>query len=89
MVVFVLRRDRAGVSSRIGITASRRVGGAVVRARCRRRIRELFRRNPGELPLEPIDVVVNARHGCAQVAWEKLELDYLRSIREVRKRLGV
>lgn len=87
MVVFVLRRDGNGFPSRLGVTASRRVGGAVVRARCKRRIRELFRLHPGELPAAPIDVVVNARRGCATAAWGALRLDYVRSMRAVRERI--
>jgi ribonuclease P protein component len=89
MVVFVLRRDGPGLPSRIGVTATRRVGGAVVRARCRRRLRELFRLHPAELPGEPIDLVVNARRGCAVVPWDELQQDYVRSLRQVRKRLAL
>lgn len=45
---------------RIGVTASTRVGNAVVRNRVRRRIREIFRKDRNVLP-QSIDLVVIAR----------------------------
>ena len=51
---------------RIGITASRKVGGAVVRNRFKRRVRDWFRRSRAQLP-EDVDVVVIARPGAARL----------------------
>jgi ribonuclease P protein component len=45
---------------RLGITASRRVGGAVVRNRAKRRIREWFRNSPLR-DAAPVDLVVIVR----------------------------
>ncbi len=87
MVVFVLPRSGSDSPNRIGVTASRRVGGAVVRARCRRRIRELFRLHPNELPDASVDLVVNARRGCEKAPWAELRQDYVRSVRRLRERL--
>jgi ribonuclease P protein component len=50
---------RAG-SGRMGITVSRKVGGAVVRNRVKRWIRECYRRRKGDFPGQ-IDFVVVAR----------------------------
>jgi ribonuclease P protein component len=58
-VVVVAKRARAG-PPRLGITASRRVGGAVERNRVKRRVREWFRRERGSLR-GSLDVVVIAR----------------------------
>jgi len=59
--VFVLGiRDASGPSARLGITASRKVGGAVVRNRIKRLVREAFRQNPDLFPGD-VDVVVIAR----------------------------
>lgn len=44
---------------RLGITASRKVGKAVVRNRLKRRIRELYRRWPERRDLPPVDLVVH------------------------------
>lgn len=59
-VVLVAQRAGATGSARVGLTVSRQVGGAVVRNRVKRRLREWFRtsrlRRSG-----PVDVVVIAR----------------------------
>lgn len=57
-------RDAAG-GTRLGITASRRVGNAVVRNRVKRRVREWFRRLGAERT-RPVDWVVIARPDAAQ-----------------------
>jgi ribonuclease P protein component len=56
---------------RIGITASRKVGGAVVRNRVKRGVREWFRRNRAALP-EDADVVVIARPPAAALSTAEL-----------------
>ena len=48
------------------MTASRKVGGAVVRNRIKRSIRTWFRTRYGELE-EAIDIVVIARRGAAKL----------------------
>ena len=48
LVVYGRLNDRA--CSRLGITASRRVGNAIRRNRWKRRIREVFRRNKESVP---------------------------------------
>ena len=62
----VLAAPRSG-SSRLGVTVSRKVGGAVVRNRVKRRVRELFRRHPMRL-LAGHDVVVIAKPGAGDLA---------------------
>jgi ribonuclease P protein component len=52
--------------ARLGITVSRRVGGAVVRARVKRRLREWFRRHRPSFPTGK-DVLVIARPTAAEL----------------------
>lgn len=58
--------------SRIGFTVSRRVGGAVIRNRVKRRLREVMRR---KLPTisRGYDLVLTARPGAADARVETLE----------------
>jgi len=49
--------------TRLGITVSKKVGNAVVRARVRRHLRELFRTRSSELP-RGIDLVLVARNSA-------------------------
>jgi len=86
VVVFALPRD--GSECRLGITATRRLGGAVVRNRARRRIRELFRRHGGGLLDGGVDVVVNARDGCAYGSWPEVAGDFVRCMSTLSRRLS-
>jgi ribonuclease P protein component len=69
---------------RFGITASRKVGGAVVRNRARRRVRELFRNHGEVMSGWHGDLVVNVRWGCDGVGWEKLTEDFERCMRRAK-----
>ena len=57
---------------RLGVTASRKVGGAVVRNRVKRGIREWFRRSRAKFEGD-VDVVVIARPGAAHLDSEALQ----------------
>jgi ribonuclease P protein component len=61
----------AGVSAdaptRLGVVASRKVGGSVERNRCKRLVREAFRLHQGAFP-PGIDVVVIVRPGTHLLA---------------------
>ena len=63
--------DRSG--SRLGITASRKVGGAVVRNRFKRRIRAWFRARRSDFPAD-LDLVVIARRSGAVLSLSELDL---------------
>lgn len=60
------REDAGDGRARLGITVSRRVGNAVVRARVKRQIREWFRRNRDRAPIRR-DIVVIARPTAASL----------------------
>jgi len=64
----------AGVrpSARLGLTVPRAVGGAVVRNRIKRRIREIFRLHRAEIGTQ-WDIVVNPRKAALDASFEQLE----------------
>ena len=79
LVVFVMPVE--GHEGRFGVTASRKVGSAVQRARAKRRLRELWRIHRASLINQRVDLVVNARASCTTAPWAELERDFLDSVR--------
>jgi ribonuclease P protein component len=78
LVLFMMgARQEAG---RFGVTASRRIGGAVVRSRCKRRLRELYRLHRHLPGVAACDIVANARRGCVKATWADLERDFRRCL---------
>jgi len=71
VLLATVRRGVDQGSTRLGITASRRVGPAVARSLVKRRIREWFRSHRGELPVNR-DIVVIARASAVSVAFAAL-----------------
>ncbi|MFI5319071.1 MAG: ribonuclease P protein component [Myxococcota bacterium] len=72
---FAFEITRIVAGTRLGLVVSKRVGGAVVRNRVKRIVREWFRRNRALLPGR-VDLVVIARSAAAslgtQQAWSDL-----------------
>lgn len=81
-VLFVLRNELG--RPRLGITATRRVGGAVRRNRAKRLVREVFRRHKAEL--ENVDIVLNARGGLPGAEYAPLEAELLARLRPFFRR---
>ena len=73
MVLFAMRTEGEG---RFGVTASRKVGNAVIRARTKRRLRELYRLRQSTIVTDALDLVANARWSCARAPWRELERDF-------------
>jgi len=73
-------------ASRLGITATRKLGPAVDRNRIKRVVREIFRRSVPTQP--PVDVVVNVRASALTTPFERLHADLLSRISELRRRIG-
>ena len=76
MTMFVLAREAAAEPgrARLGVAATRKLGGAVVRNRAKRLSRELFRRHK---PDAGLDVVVVPRREFLAADFPSLERDYV------------
>jgi ribonuclease P protein component len=73
--------------SRLGVTLSRKVGGAVVRNRARRRLREIFRRHE-ELRGGGLDIVVHGKPEIAGAAQDSMEHELMKGIARFHERAG-
>lgn len=74
LVLFAL--ENRGAESRLGITVTRRLGGATLRNRVRRRLREMFRRQVAHRAAG-WDFVVNVRNGTAEASFSEVERDFI------------
>jgi ribonuclease P protein component len=74
----------AGRASRFGISVKKALGGAVVRNRIRRRIREILRRNRTEIPTG-WDIVIHPKGTVARAAFAPLEAELVRLLRSLPK----
>lgn len=80
-LVLYCRTNRLG-RNRLGVTVSTKLGGAVVRNRARRRLREVFRLAQGELK-QGYDVVLVARARAVNGPYKKLTAAFYRACREL------
>ena len=74
-LVLYARPNRLGIN-RVGITAGKKLGHAVVRNRVRRRLREIYRLNEDKFT-PGWDIVVVARSRCIKADFSKLTDAYL------------
>ncbi len=77
------QRLPAGSASRLGVITSGRIGGAVVRSRARRLLRESFRVHQHELAT-PLDLVLVARQSITGKGFVAVEKDFLTTLRRGR-----
>ena len=82
-LVVYCRKNGTG-TNRVGYTVSKKLGGAVVRNRIRRRLREIYRTHEEEF-LPGRDIVVVARSRAAAASYRQLE----RSMLTLSARLGL
>jgi ribonuclease P protein component len=80
----VFYRANGREHSRFGISVKKALGGAVVRNRIRRRIREILRLNRSEIPLG-WDIVIHPRGSMVRTPFASLQVELLRLLRSVGK----
>ena len=74
-LVLYARKTRSA-TNRVGVTVSKKLGGAVVRNRVRRRLREVYRLNESRFA-PGWDIVVVARSRCIKGDFQKITEAYL------------
>ena len=77
------QRLPAESASRLGVITGRKIGGAVVRSRARRLLRESYRIHQHDLAA-PVDLVLVARQSIAGKGFAAVEKDFLTSLRKGR-----
>ena len=75
-------RENSLIHHRLGLTVTRKVGGAVIRNRIKRLFREVFRKSCGEIP-HHFDLVLNAKSACRGASYQDLHQEFLVAIRKV------
>lgn len=72
LLVLIVRRNEVGFS-RVGVTASRKVGGAVERNRAKRLLREAARHLYPQYEAKGWDMMLVARQGLAEAKGQQVE----------------
>ena len=76
----VFYRANGGPRSRFGVSVKKALGGAVIRNRVRRRIREILRRN--SLEISPgWDIVIHPRTSMSRTAFTAMQAELLGLLR--------
>jgi len=74
-LVTIHAHPNATPAARLGITASRKVGKAVIRHRAKRRVREIFRCWEGRPGLSGLDVVVHLKPPAGRAGFRELKAE--------------
>ncbi len=83
VMLVAARADVAG-PARLGIVATKKIGGAVVRNRIKRLCRECFRLTPEMLP-KGIDLVVIARTGAGDLGLKDVQSEWSKASPKLRR----
>lgn len=80
-LVLYARRNRSK-ENRVGLTCGKKLGHAVVRNRCRRRLREVYRLETPRLR-QGYDIILVARTRTATAPWPELQRQFRRLCRKL------
>ena len=80
---FVLESESDAL--RIGLTVTRKVGASFERNRCRRLLREAFRKHRATAGPVGADVVVNAKREMIQAAYADVEAEMVKLLTRIRR----
>ena len=80
-------RRGSGADRRLGVVASRKVGGAVARSKAKRRLREVFRQHRHRLD-ENVDVVLVGRRAILQATRSDIEGEFLNLVAKADLLIG-
>jgi len=69
--------DNASKENRLGVVASKKVGGAVIRNRARRRLKEMYRHYEENL-CKGCDIILIARSGISTADYTALKASFVR-----------
>lgn len=81
VMVLYCRKNRLG-RNRLGLVSSTKLGHAVVRNRCRRRLREVYRLEKPQLKTG-YDIILVARSRTSTAPWPELQKQFRRLCRKV------
>lgn len=81
VMVIYCRKNHLG-RNRLGLVSSTKLGHAVVRNRCRRRLREVYRLHTPQLR-QGYDIILVARGRTEKAPWKELEKQFLRLCRKL------
>lgn len=83
---FFLKNETS--QQRLGITVTRKVGSAVIRNRCKRRLREIFRLRDREvLSSTGYDLVINVRSGMIEAEYTELRSAFMSILKKFQENL--
>jgi len=68
-----------GAAPKLGVVTSKKIGGAIVRSRARRLLRESFRLHQHELA-QPVELILVARNSIAGKKFADVEKDFLAAL---------
>src|SRR5262245_35033184 len=84
---FILRND--GSEQRFGITVTRKIGSAIIRNRCKRRLREVLRKYEfHDSYMGGFDLVINVKAGMAEAKFKQLEEAFSQVMNRFRDFVG-